>query len=81
MLFLNEPEGGGHTAFPDAGVSIRPRAGNMLVWNNLTPDGAINPLAKHQGTPVTAGVKYVITKWYRERPWVPLPIDYPHYRA
>jgi hypothetical protein len=20
--------------------------------------------------PVTAGVKYIITKWYRERPWI-----------
>jgi len=23
----------------------------------------------HAGTPVTEGVKYIITKWYRVRPW------------
>jgi len=23
----------------------------------------------HQGMPVEQGVKYVLTKWYRERPW------------
>jgi prolyl 4-hydroxylase len=25
--------------------------------------------ALHQGLPVEAGLKYIITKWYRERPW------------
>lgn len=73
MAFLNEPEGGGHTNFTEVGVSIRPRAGNIVVWNNLTADGEPNEKSMHQGSPVTAGVKYVITKWYRERPWKPLP--------
>ena len=78
MAFLNEPEGGGHTNFTEVGVSIRPRTGNLLVWNNLTPEGQPNSLSMHQGSPVTAGVKYVITKWYRERPWRPHP-DVPSY--
>ncbi len=72
MMFLNEPEAGGHTAFVNAGVSVRPRTGNLLVWNNLTPDGEPNEQSMHQGCPVEAGVKYVITKWYRERPWIPV---------
>ncbi len=75
MVFLNEPEVGGYTNFTEVGVSIRPRTGNLLVWNNLTPEGDPNPLSMHQGTPVTAGVKYIITKWYRERSWVPEPDD------
>jgi prolyl 4-hydroxylase len=79
MMYLNEPEAGGHTIFTEIGVSVRPRAGNLLVWNNLTPDGEPNSLSKHQGSPVEAGVKYVITKWYRERPWVPLPEGVPEY--
>ena len=73
MLFLNEPEAGGHTNFTNVNVSVRPRTGNLLVWNNLTPDGELNSNSMHQGSPVTAGVKYVVTKWYRERPWKPLP--------
>jgi prolyl 4-hydroxylase len=79
MLFLNEPEAGGHTIFTQADVSIRPRTGNLLVWNNLTPEGEVNERSMHTGSPVAAGVKYVITKWYRERPWTPDP-DYvmPH---
>ncbi|MFN3726374.1 MAG: prolyl hydroxylase family protein [Allosphingosinicella sp.] len=79
MLFLNEPEAGGHTVFTEANVTVRPRAGNLLVWNNLTSDGQVNIRSKHQGSPVEAGVKYVITKWFRERTWKPLDDDIPTY--
>jgi len=70
MAFLNKPEAGGQTYFPKAGVRITPKAGNLLAWNNLTPGGVPNDFTLHQGCPVEAGVKYVITKWHRERPWV-----------
>ena len=70
MIFLNEPLSGGHTAFPEAKLKVAPRAGNMLVWNNLDSVGQPNPFSLHSGTPVIEGVKYIITKWYRERPWV-----------
>jgi prolyl 4-hydroxylase len=69
MIFLNTPEGGGHTAFDEAGLKIAPRAGNLVTWNNLDSDGMPNVYSLHQGCPVTAGTKYIITKWYRERPW------------
>ncbi len=69
MIFLNVPEGGGHTEFENAGIRIAPRAGNLLTWNNLDPNGQPNPYSLHCGRPVTAGVKYIVTKWYREGPW------------
>ncbi|HEX5182818.1 MAG TPA: 2OG-Fe(II) oxygenase [Allosphingosinicella sp.] len=69
MIFLNEPEAGGQTAFPKAGIQVTPRTGNLLVWNNLDEYGEPNVYSLHTGRPVEAGVKYVITKWYRERPW------------
>lgn len=69
MMFLNKPEAGGHTYFPKAGVKIAPRAGNLLAWNNMDASGQPNAYSLHQGMPVEAGVKYIITKWYRERPW------------
>lgn len=69
MAFLNAPEEGGHTNFPKIDVKIAPRAGNLLVWNNMDSIGEPNLFTLHQGMPVIAGVKYVITKWYRERPW------------
>jgi prolyl 4-hydroxylase len=69
MLFLNEPAGGGRTVFPKAEVEVTPRRGALLAWNNLDAFGQPNPGTLHQAMPVEAGVKYVITKWYRERPW------------
>ena len=69
MVFLNEPEAGGQTAFPKAGIRVTPRTGNLLAWNNLDEYGEPNIYSLHTGLPVEAGVKYVITKWYRERPW------------
>jgi len=69
MIFLNEPEGGGQTHFPKANVRVTPRTGNLLAWNNLDSFGQPNTFSLHTGCPVDAGVKYVITKWYRERPW------------
>lgn len=69
MVFLNEPEAGGQTAFVKADLRITPRAGNLLTWNNLDALGEPNLQSLHQGMPVEAGLKYVITKWYREQPW------------
>jgi prolyl 4-hydroxylase len=70
MLFLNRPEAGGHTDFPKAGAKVAPEAGTLLVWNNMAADGRCNDYALHHGTPVVAGRKYVLTKWFRERQWV-----------
>lgn len=69
MIFLNAPEAGGQTYFPKAKLKITPRAGHLLAWNNLTEEGRENDLSLHQGLPVEDGTKYIITKWYRERPW------------
>jgi prolyl 4-hydroxylase len=69
MVFLNVPEAGGRTFFPRAKMMIPPRLGSLVAWNNLDTHGEPNPVSLHQGMPVTAGVKYIITKWYRERPW------------
>ena len=69
MIFLNAPEAGGQTFFPEAKLRIAPRPGTLLAWNNLTAAGEGNALSLHQGMPVEAGTKYIITKWYRERRW------------
>jgi prolyl 4-hydroxylase len=69
MIFLGGPERGGQTVFPHARLRISPRDGNLLAWNNLTDAGEGNPYTLHQGAPVEAGTKYIITKWFRERRW------------
>ncbi|RPF72414.1 prolyl hydroxylase family protein [Aurantiacibacter spongiae] len=69
MAFLNHVEGGGTTDFTELGISIEPKPGVLLVWNNAKPDGITNPATIHAGRPVTAGSKYIITKWYRTKAW------------
>ena len=71
MVFLNEPERGGQTFFERAGVRITPHTGNLLTWNNMDVHGEPNIASLHQGMPVEAGVKYIITKWYRQWHWGP----------
>ena len=69
MAFLNEVAAGGATHFTHIGIDIEPKPGVLLVWNNALPDGRPNEGTQHAGTPVIEGSKYVITKWYRTRPW------------
>lgn len=69
MIFLNEVEEGGATWFPQAGIKVPPRRGLLLAWNNMNPDGSPNPLTLHEGMAVVSGVKYIVTKWFRERAW------------
>jgi prolyl 4-hydroxylase len=68
MVYLNEPEDGGATRFRAIGKTIRPETGKLLAWNNLLPDGRPNVATLHQGMKVRRGTKYIITKWFRERP-------------
>ena len=70
MIYLNEPQAGGATRFKAIDKIVQPEAGKLLAWNNLRPDGRVNPSTLHHGMKVRAGTKYVITKWFRERTWL-----------
>ena len=72
MIFLNSVEEGGATEFPHIKIGVRPQAGTMLMWNNMSLDGFMNYKTLHTGTPVKAGVKHIITKWYRQNNWLQL---------
>lgn len=69
MVYLNAVESGGGTRFKVIGKTFQPEAGKLLFWNNRRADGSLNPVTLHHGMKVRKGVKYVITKWYREKPW------------
>lgn len=70
MIFLNAVEEGGATWFPLAGIRVSPRPGLLLAWNNMNPDGSANTNTLHEGMPVIAGTKYIVTKWFREGNWL-----------
>lgn len=69
MIYLNDVTAGGATRFKMLGKTVQPELGKLLCWNNRLADGGVNPATLHHGMKVRKGVKYVITKWYRERPW------------
>ncbi|MEM8918615.1 MAG: 2OG-Fe(II) oxygenase [Pseudomonadota bacterium] len=69
MIYLNEPGDGGTTWFAEIDHHFAPKTGMMLCWNNLLTDGSVNERTLHHGMAVTGGTKYVITKWFREKPW------------
>ena len=71
MIYLNDVEDGGATRFKAIGKTIHPECGKLVAWNNLLSDGRPNPLTLHQGMKVRRGLKYVLTKWFRERQYVP----------
>lgn len=70
MIYLNDVAEGGATWFPNAGIRVAPRRGLLLAWNNMKPDGSHNMDTLHEGMPVTAGTKYIVTKWFREGNWI-----------
>jgi prolyl 4-hydroxylase len=75
MAYLNEVDAGGATRFKLLDKTFQPEAGKLLCWNNRLADGpngeagSVNPATLHHGMKVRKGVKYVITKWYREQVW------------
>ncbi len=69
MVYLNVPGAGGATRFKRLDKTFQPETGKLLAWNNRNPDGSPNPMTLHHGMPVRAGTKYIITNWFRDRPW------------
>ncbi len=69
MVYLNDVEAGGATRFKAIKKTFQPEVGKLVCWNNRRPDGSVNPSTLHHGMKVRKGAKYVITKWYREKPW------------
>lgn len=74
IVWLNQDYEGGETFFPTPDLKIRGRAGDAILFRNAGPDGRRDPDSAHAGLPVTAGQKWIASKWIRERPFE-LPID------
>jgi prolyl 4-hydroxylase len=69
LMYLNDVTAGGSTSFPNVGLSVFPRQGQLLFFRYDNADKEINKLTMHSGDPVEAGVKWVATLWARERSW------------
>lgn len=64
VIYLNTPEGGGGTSFPDVGLEVAPVRGNAVFFSYDRAHASTKTL--HGGAPVTAGEKWVATKWLRQ---------------
>ena len=65
LLYLNTPEQGGGTVFPDVFMEVAAQRGNGVFFSYDRPHPDTRSL--HGGAPVLAGEKWIATKWLRER--------------
>lgn len=64
VMYLNTPESGGATHFPDVGLEVAAVKSNAVFFSYDRPHPSTKTL--HGGMPVRAGEKWVATKWLRE---------------
>lgn len=58
---------GGETYFPHLKAGAKAASGELLRFNNTDEKGAPLRSSLHEGQPVTAGEKWLLSKWVRER--------------
>lgn len=65
ILYLNTPQAGGATVFPQIGLDVAPHQGHAVFFRYEQPHPDTRSL--HGGAPVLQGEKWIATKWLRER--------------
>ena len=67
LVYLNDGFEGGATEFPRLDLQVKPPAGTVVMFDSVTPAGAVDPRSLHTGAAPTSGEKWVISKWFRTR--------------
>jgi prolyl 4-hydroxylase len=70
IVYLNDVAEGGETVFPEVGLSVVPRRGNGLYFEYTNSHMQVDQKSRHAGAPVSAGEKWIATKWMRARRFV-----------
>ena len=69
LVYLNDVIQGGSTEFPKLNISIEPRLGRAVVFNNVGPSlMEPHPGSLHAGRPVLRGEKWACNLWFHARP-------------
>ncbi|WP_054001931.1 prolyl hydroxylase family protein [Shimia sp. SK013] len=72
VLYLNDDFTAGETVFPRLDVTIKPKSGRLVFWQNTNIGSLkVHPMSMHQGAPVEDGNKRIVSFWFRNRPWRP----------
>ena len=65
MIFMTSVEAGGHTVFPQPGISVQPEQGSALYWFNMGSQNNLDSRIRHLGCPVLYGNKWIANKWIK----------------
>ena len=65
LVYLQDVPEGGETIFTELGITVRPKQGRLLLWNNMDrSDGTCDPTSFHKAGPATKGWKFILQRWY-----------------
>jgi len=67
LIYLQPATEGGNTVFPNTNIRVSPKAGDALLFYDLTPTGEGDTNSFHAGEPVIKGSKWALTKWIRQK--------------
>lgn len=66
IIYLNTPEEGGETVFPEINYKVKAEKGNAVAFFNMDEHGNLDYKTLHAGAPVIKGTKWIVTKWLRQ---------------
>ncbi|RZI42695.1 proline hydroxylase [Herbaspirillum sp. HC18] len=70
VMYLSDVEQGGGTSFPEIGLQVQPKKGSAVFFANTDAHRVPDPRTLHAGEPVEQGIKFIATKWLRERAYI-----------
>jgi len=67
LCYLNNVLEGGETKFTKKNISVIPKLGKLLIFQNVFPGtNKRDPMSEHAGCPVITGEKWGFNLWFRE---------------
>jgi len=63
LVYLNDVERGGLTAFPVLGTTVKPTKGSAVLWYDSLKNGEVDGRMLHGACPLILGQKWIATKW------------------
>ena len=67
LIYLNDGFTGGETEFPKLDITVKPKTGKLIIWDNSSLDGVADETAIHAGLPVEVGTKYIGVIWIKNK--------------
>lgn len=68
LLYLNDDYEAGETRFHALEIDVKGAKGDLLIFDNITADGAPDRRSLHSGESPVSGDKWILSKWARTKP-------------